>query len=102
MEWFLGCLAGAFDDSENVLTGVLGKARFWSEHAGATMNPRQRRVVNRLLDEFEGKLTTTKWARVAGGSQDTALRDIQDLIRRGILAKDPAGGRSTSYSLAGV
>jgi Fic family protein len=100
LEWFLGCLDRAFDGSETILAAVLTKARFWEKHAGASLNERQRTVVNRLLDGFEGKLTSSKWAKLAKCSQDTALRDIDDLVRRGILAKDAAGGRSTSYSLA--
>lgn len=78
------------------------KARFWEKHAGAAFNDRQRDMLNRLLSGFEGKLTTSKWAQIEKCSQDTALRDIGDLVARGILRKDPAGGRSTSYSLAGV
>lgn len=97
--WFLGCLDRAFDGAETLLSGVLRKARFWEAHAGESFNDRQRKVVNRLLDGFEGKLTSSKWARLARCSQDTAGRDLKDLVRRGILAKDPAGGRSTSYSL---
>ena len=99
MQWFLGCLDRAFDGAERILSGVLRKARFWEVHAGAPFNERQRKVVNRLLDGFEGKLTSSKWARLAQCSQDTAHRDIVDLIGRGILAKDVAGGRSTSYAL---
>jgi Fic family protein len=99
MEWFLGCLGGAFDGTETTLAAVLGKARFWEKHAGTTMNDRQRVIVNRMLDGFEGKLTSSKWAKLAKCSQDTAHRDIQYLIEHGILVKDPAGGRSTSYSL---
>jgi Fic family protein len=75
------------------------KARFWEKHGGAAFNDRQRATINRLLDGFEGKLTTSKWATLAKCSQDTALRDIDDLIKRGVLAKDTGGGRSTSYSL---
>jgi Fic family protein len=99
MVWFLGCLDRAFDGAEAILAGVLRKARFWEAHAGESFNDRQRKVVNRLLDGFEGKLTSSKWAKLAKCSQDTAGRDINDLVGRGILAKDPAGGRSTSYSL---
>src|SRR3546814_11447749 len=76
------------------------KARFWEAIAGQPLNERQRKVVNRLLDGFEGKLTNAKWAAITKASSDTALRDINDLVRQGILVKDPAGGRSTSYSLA--
>ena len=99
MEWFLECLGRAFDRTETTLAAVLRKARFWEEHAGLTMNDRQRAIVNRLLNGFEGKLTTTKWGKLAQCSHDTALRDIRDLISRGILEQDPGGGRSTSYSL---
>lgn len=97
--WFLACLGRAFDSAETTLAAVLRKARFWEEHAGLTMNDRQRLIVNRLLDGFEGKLTTTKWGTLARCSHDTALRDIRDLITRGVLGQDPGGGRSTSYSL---
>ena len=99
MAWFLGCLDRAFDGAEAILAGVFRKGRFWEAHAGASFNDRQRKVVNRLLDGFEGKLTSSRWARLAKCSQDTAGRDINDLVRRGIMKKDPAGGRSTSYSL---
>ncbi len=99
MRWFLGCLDRAFDGAEVTLASVLRKARFWEAHAGASFNDRQRKVVNRLLDGFEGKLTSSKWAKLTKRSQDTANRDINDLVHRGILAKDAAGGRSTSYSL---
>jgi Fic family protein len=99
MEWFLGCLGRAFDGTETTLAAVLHKARFWESHAQATINERQRVILNRLLDGFTGNLTTTKWASLAKSSHDTALRDIQDLIEQGILKKDTGGGRSTSYSL---
>lgn len=77
----------------------MAKARFWDLHAASLFNERQRKVLNRLLDAFEGKLTTSRWAALTKTSQDTALRDIGDLLRREILVKDPPGGRSTSYSL---
>jgi Fic family protein len=99
LEWFLGCLDRAFDGAETILGAVLKKARFWGKHAAASLNDRQRGVVNRLLDGFEGKLTSSKWAKLTKSSQDTALRDIDDLVEHGILTKDAAGGRSTSYSL---
>jgi Fic family protein len=99
MEWFLGCLGRAFDGTEVTLAAVLRKARFWERHAGVTMNDRQRDILNRLLDGFTGKLTTTRWAKLTKTSHDTALRDIQALVDLGILKKDAAGGRSTSYSL---
>jgi hypothetical protein len=80
---------------------VLEKAKFWEDNATASLNDRQRLMVNRLLDGFEGKLTSSKYAILAKCSQDTASRDIDDLIRQGLLAKEPGGGRSTSYALAG-
>ncbi|HEV2273145.1 MAG TPA: Fic family protein, partial [Acidobacteriaceae bacterium] len=100
LEWFLDCLARAFDSSETILAAVLARARFWDRFAGVDFNERQRNIVNRLLNGFEGKLTSSKWARLAKCSQDTALRDIEDLMRKKVLLKEPAGGRSTSYSLA--
>jgi Fic family protein len=100
LEWFLACLNRAFDGAENTLADVLRKAEFWKKHAGAAFNDRQRDILNRLLDGFEGKLTSSKYAIIEKTSPDTALRDINDLVERGILAKDEGGGRSTSYSLA--
>jgi len=100
LDWFLACLGRAIDGAETTLATVLDKARFWESHADAPFNERQRLVLNRLLDGFEGKLTSSKWAKLAKCSQDTAGRDIDDLVKRGILTKDAAGGRSTSYSLA--
>jgi Fic family protein len=102
LAWFLACLSRAFDSAEEILTGVLGKARFWEKHAGVPLNDRQRDLLNRLLDGFEGKLTSSKWAKIAKCSPDTALRDITDLLERGILVRGEGGGRSTSYSLARV
>ena len=98
IEWFLNCLKRAITASETTLEVVLVKAGFWKAHAGESFNERQRRV-NRLLDGFEGNLTTSKWAKLTKCSQDTALRDITDLVNRQILSKDQAGGRSTNYSL---
>lgn len=97
--WFLDCLDRAFAGSESILASVLRKARFWEAHAGAPLNERQRVVMNRLLNGFEGKLTSSKYAILAKCSQDTASRDIDDLVGRGVLAKDPGGGRSTGYVL---
>jgi Fic family protein len=99
LEWFLGCLDRAFDEAEKTLASVFRKARFWVSYAGGSFNDRQFLMLNNLLDGIEGKLTSSKWAKMAKCSQDSALRDIIDLVDRGILAKDPAGGRSTSYSL---
>ncbi len=100
LEWFLGCLDRAFDGAEQTLAAVFQKADFWKKHTAAKINERQRDILDRLLDGFEGKLTSSKWALIEKCSPDTALRDIQDLVDQGILAKDEAGGRSTSYSLA--
>lgn len=99
LEWFLDCLSRAFDGVESTLVIVLRKARFWESYAGTPFNDRQRLILNKLLDGLEGKLTSSKWAKLAKCSQDTALRDILNLVERGILVKNPAGGRSTSYSL---
>ncbi|TPW21761.1 MAG: hypothetical protein FD126_356 [Elusimicrobia bacterium] len=98
--WFLGCLERAIGGAEEQLAFVLRKDRFWREHAGASLNERQRAMLNRLLDgTFVGKLTSTKWAKLTDCSHDTAQRDIAALTTAGILAKDPGGGRSTSFSL---
>ena len=100
LEWFLGCLSRAVDGAQTTVAAVLQKGKFWESVATIHLNERQRLVLNRLLDGFEGKLTSTKWAKLAKCSQDTASRDINDLIERGLLIKDSAGGRSTSYSIA--
>ncbi|MGQ0651489.1 MAG: Fic family protein [Betaproteobacteria bacterium] len=99
MEWFLACLGRAVEASRTTLAAVLAKARFWDAIAGLALNERQRLVVNNLLDGFEGKLTSSKYARLAKCSQDTAARDIASLVERGVLDRNPGGGRSTSYSL---
>jgi Fic family protein len=100
LEWFLACLNRAFDGAETILATVFRKAEFWKKHAAAPLNDRQRDILNRLLDTFEGKLTSSKYATIEKTSPDTALRDINNLVERGILKKDEGGGRSTSYSLA--
>jgi Fic family protein len=100
MEWFLGCLDRAIAGAEKTLAIVFKKADFWKKHSAASLNDRQRDIINRLLDGFDGKLTSSKWAIIEKCSPDTALRDIADLIERGLLKKDEGGGRSTSYSLA--
>jgi Fic family protein len=102
MEWFLGCLGRAIDGAQTTLGVVLAKARFWESIQGVALNERQRLVLNRLLDGFDGKLTTTKYAKLAKCSQDTALRDILSLVERGILVRNPERGRSTSYALANI
>ena len=99
LQWFLDCLDRAFDRADDILASVFKKARFWDRHASAAFNARQRAMINRLLNGFVGKLTTSKWAALCKCSQDTALRDIDDLVKRGVLVKDSAGGRSTSYSI---
>lgn len=98
-DWFLNCLLRAIEAAQETLRGVLNKARFWERFAKEPLNERQIKILNKLLDGFEGKLTTSKWAKLAKSSQDTAYRDILDLVGRGALKKDPGGGRSTSYSL---
>ena len=100
MDWFLDCLERAMDGAETTLGAVLAKARFWDSLRDFQVNERQRIVVNRLLDGFEGKLTTSKWAELTKSSHDTALRDIVALLERGVLIRNPGGGRSTSYTLA--
>ena len=97
--WFLNCLKHAITASEKLLEAVLLKANFWRTHSGESFNERQRTIINRLLDGFEGKLTSSKWAKLTKCSQDTALRDISDLLSRQMLTKAEAGGRSTSYEL---
>lgn len=97
--WFLACLDRAFDGAEETLAAVLQKAQYWETYAAQAINDRQRRIINALLDGFEGKLTSSKYAKITKSSQDTASRDINDLVAKGMLIKDPAGGRSTSYSL---
>ena len=98
-DWFLNCLGRAINGAQDTLAAVMEKARFWEHFAREPLNARQIKVLNRLMDGFEGKLSTSKWAKLAKCSQDTAYRDILDLIERGALEKDPGGGRSTSYSI---
>src|SRR2546425_1143862 len=102
MDWFLGCLGRAIDGAQTTLGSVLAKARFWESVRGVPLNERQTLVLDRLLDGFEGKLTTSKYAKLTKSSQDTALRDILPLVERGILVRGTEGGRSTSYALANI
>jgi Fic family protein len=102
LTWFLQCLDRAFDRANDILANVLAKSRFWLAHGGASFNARQRDMMNRLLEGFQGKLTNAKWAKIEKCSSDTALRDIDGLVRQGVLVRDAAGGRSTSYSLVPV
>ena len=99
--WFLDCLARAIDRANELTSGVLAKEAFWRHLRGKAIevSERQKKVINRLLDGFAGKLTTEKWGRLARVSHDTALRDIRDLIKKGILRQEEAGGRSTAYTL---
>jgi Fic family protein len=97
--WFLSCLENALINSGDVVDSVLTKARFWEKHIQTPLNDRQRLMLNKLLDGFDGKLTSSKWAKITKCSQDTAIRDIQDLINKGILQKEAQGGRSTNYEL---
>lgn len=101
LRWFLDCLFHAMDHTEETLSAVANRAQFWEKNREIALNSRQQYMVGVLLDEFFGKLTSTKWAKMTKSSQDTALRDIQDLIEKGILEKEPGGGRNTTYILAG-
>jgi Fic family protein len=97
--WFLDCLNAALGATEKTLAHVLTKAKFWEKYATMILNERQILMLNKLLGQFEGKLNTSKWAKMTKCSTDTALRDIQDLVAKGILSKDLSGGRSTNYGL---
>ncbi len=99
LEWFLNTLHRAVDQAQHTLDAVLTKTRFWQRWATTPLNDRQVKLLNRLLDGFDGKLTSSKWAAIAKCSPDTALRDINDLLARGVLRKTDSGGRSTSYVL---
>jgi Fic family protein len=99
LEWFLACLGRALTRAEGTLAAVLRKAQVWQRIGTAPVNERQRKVLNRLLDGFDGKLTTSKYAALTACSNDTALRDIQDLVAQGVLAQNEGGGRSASYRL---
>ena len=100
LEWFLACLGRSLTLAENTLASVLRKARIWARINQAPVNERQRTVINRLLDGFEGKLSTSKYAKLAKCSADSALRDVKNLLEMGILIQEEGGGRNTSYRLA--
>lgn len=100
MSWFVGCLDLALSSADVALAAVLHKARIWQRLQSRPVNERQRKVLNRLLDGFQGQLTTSKYARIARCSSDTALRDVGELLDRGVLRQNRGGGRSTSYRLA--
>jgi Fic family protein len=97
--WFLKCLKAALDTSEKKLKNVMEKSHFWDQHSKTEFNERQRKIINKLFDGFDGKLNSSKWGKICNCSTDTALRDIQDLMSKTILKKEEGGGRSTSYSL---
>lgn len=99
LTWYLGCLERSIQAAETSLDFVVRKSNFWTVHATTSLNERQRKVLQKLLEGFQGKLTSSKWASLAGCSQDTAIRDINDLIDKQIIEKAEAGGRSTSYQL---
>jgi len=102
IQWFLNCLINALKSTDSLLIKVLFKANFWTKHSEVLINERQKKMLNKLLDGFDGKLTSSKWAKIAKCSKDTAIRDINDLIDRNILQKAAAvGGRSTNYELKG-
>ena len=97
--WFLNCLKTALLETENSMQNILLKTEFWEKHKDILINERQRLMINKLFDDFFGKLTTSKWAKITKTSTDTALRDIKDLLEKGILQQEEAGGRSANYSL---
>jgi Fic family protein len=99
LDWFLNCLYRALRNTEGTLKRVLMKADFWDRHNETILNSRQRLMLNKLFDGFDGKLKSSKWAKIAKCSADTALRDIKDLIEKGILQQEEAGGRSTNYEM---
>jgi len=99
VKWFLNCLINSLKSTGSTLLKVLLKADFWTKHSKTLINERQKKLLNKLLDGFDGKLTSSKWAKIAKCSKDTAIRDINDLIDKNILQKEAAGGRSTNYEL---
>lgn len=99
IKWFLNCLINALKSTDKTLTRVLLKADFWNKHSKTIINERQKKILNKFLDGIDGKLTSSKWAKIAKCSKDSAVRDINDLIKKDVLQKEEAGGRSTSYEL---
>ena len=97
--WYLNCLFRALKNTEQTVNNVLYKADFWDKHKNTELNSRQRLMINKFFDGFKGKIKTSKWAKITKCSQDTALRDIKDLIEKGILRQEKSGGRSTNYEL---
>jgi Fic family protein len=102
IKWFLNCLTNALKSTDYLLKRILFKADFWNRHSKTLLNERQVKLLNKMLDGFEGKLTSSKWAKIAKCSKDTAIRDINDLIEKEIVQKELAGGRSTNYELIGL
>ncbi|MDA1044252.1 MAG: Fic family protein [Verrucomicrobia bacterium] len=101
LSWFVACLSRSLARAQGTLSAVLRKARVWQRLSNGRVNDRQRKVINRLLDGFEGHLTSSKYAKLTNCSPDTALRDIRELLDRGVLLRNPGGGRSASYQIAG-
>ena len=99
LDWFLNCLYRTLNSTDETSKNILYKAEFWDKHRETILNSRQRLMLNKLLDGFDGKLKTSKWAKITKCSADTALRDIKDLIEKGILKQEESGGRSTNYEL---
>jgi len=99
INWFINCLNRALDSSLDILDTVLFKHRYWTKYRGVRINDRQEKLITRLMDGFKGKLTTSKWAKMAKCSQDTALRDIQDLMNKGMMTQNIGKGKNTSYDL---
>jgi Fic family protein len=100
LEWFLHCLKNAMFATESITQGILRKAEFWKLHENTVINERQRTILNMLFDGFDGKLQSSKWAKITKISTDTALRDIKDLIEKGILQETREGGRNANYKLS--
>jgi Fic family protein len=100
LEWFLECMNRSLQNAEMILYSVTKKSRFWEKHVGESFNTRQTKILNKLLDGFAGNMTSTRWATIGKCSQDTASRDINDLIKRKILKKNPGGSKNTNYSLS--
>ena len=99
IEWFLGCLIRSLKSADVLLAEVLFKSEFWSKNSKIILNERQHLMLNKLMDRFQGKLTSSKWAKITKCSKDTAIRDINDLIGKGLLKKESSGGRSTNYEI---
>jgi Fic family protein len=102
LDWFLHCLKNAMLATENTTQKIVRKAEFWKRHEHTPINERQRFILNKLFDDFEGKLQTSKWAKMTKTSTDTALRDIKDLVEKGILQPTEEGGRNVNYELVNI